>query len=1139
MLCGVVLLLLLIICPVESIKWTHRKLSAPLKSCSPSLQGIVHRAGSTLHHKVPAVSEAWNLSNERLKLFDTFPLNSSVSDFLNFFSVDQETGLSSNDIMVRKKVFGSNALMSRQQMPLLRFVSDALQNKFTQLLLGVATISSLQAADFDWDAFPYVKASSLKINPESFTIFLIVFLNTIVSVYQSVAAEKSLLLLKSSVPQYCSVFRDGRWHVDLQTIELVPGDIIKLRAGQNVPADARIISLTGNLMTNEAALTGESISVDKSIGLDPTTGSSDIGLSQQTNMLFSGTIVTSGNCIAVVTSIGKNAKIGQIQDSLQAMKASSKQTNQSSWKNAASRTRLDDIVDSIVKYVGVICLSIWGMNWKNFGAEVHGGWLRGALHYMNIAVGLGVAAIPEGLPMIVTLCLSLGAIQLAKKNVIVRHLESLETLGCASVLCTDKTGTLTANKMTATHMLLFNGSKLEPLEHGFDSNSSVKRLCSPMPHLLDGEEEDVNVVDVLRPAVSGPVVDMMHVCSLCTEAVLQTNSTASAGPGKLQLQMLQNSLYDTSVGEPTEIALQILAVSIFNSLTSRSDDLPGATILSVNDVTSNFDTYLKQMWKKKHIFEFTRQRKSMSVLVSPTGSHEDGDTLFVKGAGDSLLSRCSTLKNNDGSVICISPEMRASINKKLKTLSKDSLRMMAFAYRTRDADVVELSNLVDSGQAAAIDIKRYERDLTLVGFCGIKDPPRSEIPQAMRQCLEAGIRVFMITGDSKETAVAIAKNVGLLGRGTGTSNKINISAPDAFTTAEFFDMSEEEQLSILTRSSLEKSNLVFARAEPLDKPKIIRLLKLAKKDGEPKDVVVMTGDGINDAPALLQADVGIAMGSGSELAKNAADIILANDNFATILSGVKTGRAIRANMKAFVLFLLSCNVGEVFIVMISNLFALPQVVSAVHLLWINCVTDSLPAVALGFNPPDSVVMEEPPKSVAETMMDARSQWKCLASAVYATGATLGAFVWWHFHNHMPITFHWNWFNMAAHAKPRLTDNVEAMTLACTVLISIQLLKALTSVSATKPLWKVPPWKNTYLPMSVILPFMLHVAAMTFPVLSQLLGFVPLSLENWKVSDVVYDMHPLDCFMCLSCCTDGGPDVAAYCPIGRRDEGAVM
>ncbi|RXM32770.1 Sarcoplasmic/endoplasmic reticulum calcium ATPase 1 [Acipenser ruthenus] len=688
--------------------------------------------------------------------------------------------------------------------------------------------------------------------------------------------------------------------------------------GDKVPADIRLTNIISTtLRVDQSILTGESVSVIKHT--DPVPDPRAVNQDKK-NMLFSGTNIAAGKAIGVAVSTGVNTEIGKIRDQMAA-------TEQ---EKTPLQQKLDEFGEQLSKVISLICVAVWLINIGHFNDPVHGGsWIR-------------------GLPAVITTCLALGTRRMAKKNAIVRSLPSVETLGCTSVICSDKTGTLTTNQMSVCKMFI-----------------------------IDKVEGDI--------------------CSL--------NEFNISG-----------SKY-TPEGDVTDV---------------RS--------LSKVERANACCSVIKQLMKKEFTLEFSRDRKSMSVYCSPAKASRAavGNKMFIKGAPEGVIDRCAYVRVGTTRVPLTDP-----VKEKIMTVIKewgtgrDTLRCLALATRDSPPKKEDM-NLVDSTKFAEYEAST---DLTFVGCVGMLDPPRKEVTGSIQLCRAAGIRVIMITGDNKGTAVAICRRIGIFGEDEEVTGR-------AYTGREFDDLPPAEQREAVKRASC------YARVEPSHKSKIVEFLQSFD------EITAMTGDGVNDAPALKKAEIGIAMGSGTAVAKSASEMVLADDNFSSIVAAVEEGRAIYNNMKQFIRYLISSNVGEVVCIFLTAALGLPEALIPVQLLWVNLVTDGLPATALGFNPPDLDIMGKPPRSAKEPLISGWLFFRYLAIGAYVGAATVGAAAWWFMYS---------------------DDGPEV-----------------TYYQLNQSLVRMPPWVNCWLLGSICLSMSLHFLILYVDPLPMIFKLTDLSLTQWIV-----------------------------------------
>lgn len=672
-------------------------------------------------------------------------------------------------------------------------------------------------------------------------------------------------------------------------------------------------------------MTGESESVSKDVVAIKDTNAVK---QDQVNMLFSGTTVVTGHANAIVVLTGPNTAIGDIHESISAQIS----------QPTPLKEKLNDFGDMLAKVITVICILVWLINIQHFNDPSHGSFTKGAIYYLKIAVSLGVAAIPEGLAVVITTCLALGTRKMAAKNAVVRSLPSVETLGSCSVICSDKTGTLTTNQMSVNKVVYINESAtgLEELDVG-GTSFAPEGSVSANGKILES------------PAAShATVFQITEVAALCNDAALAYDN--------------EKGVY-SNVGEPTEGALRVLAEKIG----TRDAAYNAAKANSTPEQLLHYaSAHYEQRAQRLSTYEFSRDRKSMSVLVS------DGrvQRLLVKGAPESILDRCShVLVGNNGKKVSMTSNISSLLREEVVEYGKQGLRILALA------SVENVSSPLTKSAKTSQEYLQLEQNMTLLGLVGMRDPPRPEVKDSIRLCREAGIRVIVITGDNQITAETICRQIGVFGENEDVTGK-------SYTGREFDQLSESEQLEAAKRASL------FSRTEPSHKAKLVDLLQSA---GE---VVAMTGDGVNDAPALKKADIGVAMGSGTDVAKLAADMVLADDNFATIEAAVEEGRSIYNNTQQFIRYLISSNIGEVVSIFLTAALGMPEALIPVQLLWVNLVTDGLPATALSFNPKDHDVMKRPPRKRDEPLVSGWLFFRYMVIGTYVGVATVGGYAWY-------------------------------------------------------------------------------------------------------------------------------------------------
>uniref|UniRef100_H2ZLD5 Calcium-transporting ATPase n=1 Tax=Ciona savignyi TaxID=51511 RepID=H2ZLD5_CIOSA len=847
-------------------------------------------------------------------------------EVLGYFNVSQTQGLSDEQVKRNRAKYGPNELPAEEGKSLWQMVVEQFEDLLVRILLLAAIIS-------------FVKSITAFVEP--FVILLILIANSIIGIWQERNAESAIEALKEYEPEMGKVVRQDRAAVQrILAKNIVPGDIVEVSVGDKVPADIRLIAIhSTTLRVDQAILTGESVSVIKHTDAvpDPRAVNQD-----KKNLLFSGTNIASGKATGIVIGTGSNTEIGKIRDQMAETEA----------EKTPLQQKLDEFGQQLSKIITVICIAVWAINISHFNDP--------------IAVALAVAAIPEGLPAVITTCLALGTSRMAKKNSIVRSLPSVETLGCTSVICSDKTGTLTTNQMSVCRVT--------------KDNKKIK-TCD---------------YDAL--------VELSTICALCNDSSLDYNEVSESF----------NLQHDTTLG---------IHILIF-------------LILS--------------MMKKEFTLEFSRDRKSMSAYCRPTAPSSIGPKMFVKGAPEG----CTHVRVGKQRV-----PMTAEIKQEIQSLVKeygtgrDTLRCLALGT-------------IDT-PPSPINLRDYfsQTGITFVGIVGMLDPPRLEVFQAVQDCRKAGIRVIVITGDNKATAEAICRRIGVFGEDEDTTGM-------AFTGREFDDLSVAEQAKACLRARL------FARVEPAHKSKIVEYLQA---NG---DVTAMTGDGVNDAPALKKAEIGIAMGSGTAVAKSASDMVLADDNFTSIVAAVEEGRAIYNNMKQFIRYLISSNIGEVVCIFLAAALGVPEALIPVQLLWVNLVTDGLPATALSFNPADIDIMDKAPRSTKDSLING---WLMIRYCVVGGKFKLLIFI----KCNLLVLFSDN-----ANSTGYIFEDPHPMTMALSVLVVIELCNALNSVSENQSIIRMPPWKNVWLVGAIVLSLALHFVILHVDPLPMVFQICPLDFTEW-------------------------------------------
>ncbi|KAJ6656703.1 hypothetical protein lerEdw1_003590 [Lerista edwardsae] len=968
----------------------------------------------------------------------------TVEEVLAYFSVNESTGLSLEQVKKLRERWGANGKT------LLELVIEQFEDLLVRILLLAACISFVLAWFEEGE-------ETITAFVEPFVILLILVANAIVGVWQERNAENAIEALKEYEPEMGKVYRQDRKSVQrIKARDIVPGDIVEVAVGDKVPADIRITSIKSTtLRVDQSILTGESVSVIKHT--DPVPDPRAVNQDKK-NMLFSGTNIAAGKAMGVVVATGVNTEIGKIRDEMVA-------TEQ---ERTPLQQKLDEFGEQLSKVISLICIAVWIINIGHFNDPVHGGsWIRGAIYYFKIAVALAVAAIPEGLPAVITTCLALGTRRMAKKNAIVRSLPSVETLGCTSVICSDKTGTLTTNQMSVCRMFIVD--RVEGDSCSLNEFTVTGSTYAPMGEVCKDDK-------LVKCCQYDGLVELATICALCNDSSLDFNEA--------------KGVYE-KVGEATETALTCLVekMNVFDT------ELKG---LSRIERANACNSVIKQLMKKEFTLEFSRDRKSMSVYCTPNKpSRTAMSKMFVKAS--ILIGRRLWVGNVK---VLLTPGIKQKIMTVIREwgTGRDTLRCLALATHDNPPRREDM-NLEDSANFIT-----YETNLTFVGCVGMLDPPRIEVASSIKLCRQAGIRVIMITGDNKGTAVAICRRIGIFGEEEDVTLR-------AFTGREFDELSPAAQ-----RDACQNARC-FARVEPSHKSKIVEFLQSFD------EITAMTGDGVNDAPALKKAEIGIAMGSGTAVAKTASEMVLADDNFSTIVAAVEEGRAIYNNMKQFIRYLISSNVGEVVCIFLTAALGFPEALIPVQLLWVNLVTDGLPATALGFNPPDLDIMNKPPRNPKEPLISGWLFFRYLAIGCYVGAATVGAAAWWF---------------IAADGGPRITfyqlckeDNPDfegvdcvvfespyPMTMALSVLVTIEMCNALNrswlptrrteqwgiakphvhalscSLSENQSLLRMPPWENVWLLGSICLSMSLHFLILYVEPLPLIFQITPLNLTQW-------------------------------------------
>jgi Ca2+-transporting ATPase len=885
-----------------------------------------------------------------------------IEDVRAALSADLAKGLDSDDARQRLQRFGPNELREQRGPGLLQMFLRQFVEPLVLVLIVAAIVSSV-----------------LGEIAEGLVIMAIVLLNAILGVTQESKAEKALLALKKLAAPHARIRRDGNT-LTIPASELVPGDLVLIEEGDQIPADIRVVESVA-LKVDESALTGESVPVEKHAATIPQTVDEDIPLGDRSNILHMATVCVHGRGKGIAFATGMNTEVGHIAGLLGA--------------SAEKRTPLQERLEDLGKWLGGAALGLCGIMFVT-------GLFRGinTFEMFLTAVSLAVSAIPEGLPAIVTVVLAIGVQRMARHKAIIRRLPAVETLGSATAICSDKTGTLTQNEMTVVKAYV-NKSLLQVTGRGY----------SPEGELLTEETEN--------PGSGGKVLDVLdpHLGMLVKIGALCNNSELRKSPESGEWFI---------VGDPTEGALVVAARKAGFSEDEEID------VPRIGEIP------------------FDSVRKRMTTIHR----FPDGNVLaLVKGAPDSVLARCEFVLE-DGTIRPLDQVGQDKIMQVNADLASQALRVLACAYRVLGTT---------SGEPNADEV---EQGLVFVGLMGMMDPPRPEAAEAISTCRGAGITPIMITGDHKDTALAISRAIGL---SSGDGSK---SGPDPVLTGkELESMSPEELNEAVKRVA------VYARVSPEHK---VRIVDALRSQGH---VVAMTGDGVNDAPALKRADIGCAMGiTGTDVAKGAADMVLADDNFATIVEAVKQGRTIFDNIRKAIAYLLSCNIGEIIAVFTGIALGGARILTPIQILWVNLVTDSLPALALGVEPPEPGTMKRPPRSRHESVFGQGGAARVGIYGLFIAGITLFAF----------------WLGMKTHAAMGAGRDMllTARTMAFATMSLSQLFHGFNLRSGTRSLFRLGLATNPYMVLAWAVSTALQIMVLIIPGLRFVFDVVPLTLDEW-------------------------------------------
>ena len=872
-----------------------------------------------------------------------------------------ETGLTSTEITRRLEKYGKNELAEAPRPGWLqRFVAQF--NNFVIYILLFAVVVSFVLGDY----------------VEAIAILAIVVLNAALGLVQEGRAEQALAALKKLAAPDARLMRDGKTIV-VPSNEVVPGDVVLLEAGDYIPADLRLVE-TANLRIEEAALTGESVPVEKKA--DKKVDEKAV-LGDRKNMAYMSTITTYGRGVGVVVATGMQTEIGKIAELIQSTEE----------EETPLQTRLNDLGRTLSIGALIICGLVFAVG--AFQAVQHDVEMGEAIkESFIIAISLAIAAVPEGLPAVVTINLAIGMREMIRRNALIRKLPAVETLGSATAICSDKTGTLTQNEMTAVKMLVAN-HRLEISGEGYSTSGQF---------LAEGQEQNPHErVETDRMLLGG---------LLASDARLEEDSESLTGY--------------RMIGDPTEGALVVAAAKAgmwrkeMEAKYPRVDEIP-----------------------------FDSDRKRMSTIHKQPDSNEL--LVLTKGAPDVIIGLCDTIYEN-GKYEPITPERRENILAQNSAMASQALRVLAIAQKT----VKELPVDVTS--------ENIELDLDLIGLIGLRDPARPEVKGAIAKARSAGIKTVMVTGDYPDTARAIAEEIGLLRQGGRVISGTEL------------DTIEDMQLDTL----IDEVD-AFARVSPNHKVRIVEAFRRRNH------VVAMTGDGVNDAPALKRASIGIAMGiAGTDVTKESADMILTDDNYTSIVEAVEQGRVIYSNIRKFVYFLLSCNLAEIATIFIGTLVGWGSPLTAIQLLWLNLVTDGAPALALGVEKADPDIMDHAPRSPEEPIINKVMQVGMIVQTIVMTAVTLLAFAIGHGDIDIGLISEGD------------TSKDLARTMAFLTLSAAQLVRAYSSRSEIFTMFEIGVFTNKYMQWAVVSSFIGLLLVIYIPFLANIFDAIPLTLGEWLI-----------------------------------------
>ncbi len=888
---------------------------------------------------------------------------SPVGEALKNLGVDVEQGLSTSEVASRTEKYGLNQLQEAPKRTFLQMVIDQLKSFVIILLIVAAAISGILG---EW--------------VDAIAILLIVVLNAVMGVVQESRAEEALAALKKMASPEAHIIRDGK-RISIPASQLVPGDVVFLEAGNFIPADLRLVEAV-NLRVEEAALTGESLPIQKNSNL---VLNGVVPLGDMANCAFMGTMVNYGRGIGVVTSTGMSTELGQIATMLQEVEN--------------EETPLQKKLDNLGKTLGYACIVVCILVFVT--GIIRANDLLDPEHWVEqfmVAVSLAIAAVPEGLPAIVTISLALGMREMVNRHALIRRLSSVETLGSATVICTDKTGTLTQNEMTVTRLWV-DDKFIEVTGTGYATEGQF---------LVDGKQVDLAKFPGVKTALW---VGMLN------------------NDAHLEIANKEDEKGVSIIGDPTEASLLVAAAKAGASIKDKKHFPRTAEI--------PFDSDRKRMVTLHEAMHASEEDFSPYYQPSSTERY----VAVVKGAPDIVLSLCKNVQAmDDKHTHPMDEAMKAKVLAANDSMTKDALRVLGLAYRTVDAHPGEEN------------MKGLEEGLTFVGLIGMIDPPRPEVKPALLKARHAGIRTVMITGDYPNTARAIGESIGLI-----------LPGHAVFTGAQIDNLNDEE-----LKKAAETTD-VYARVSPEHKMRIVDALRANRQ------IVAMTGDGVNDAPAIKRADIGVAMGiTGTDVAKQTADMVLTDDNYASIVAAVEQGRVIYSNIRKFVYFLISCNMSEILIIFIPTLLGFGSPLSAIQLLWLNLISDGAPALALGTEKGDPDLMDQKPRPTDEPIINKKMAVGVAIQTVADTATTLAAY----------------WIGM------KMAGIDMAHTMAFVTLSLSELIRAYAARSERYSVFKIGFFSNKWMNIAVLTSFLLVMMVVYVPFFNPIFNTQPLLWIEW-------------------------------------------